>query len=679
MISPTAKRIPHLMEKHQDSRHDPYYWLRNLEQDPDVRAHLEQENLYTQYQLSDCRELQTLLYKELRSRIQEEKTTYPVTWGNFSYFERYVKGQEYPQHWRAAIDSKLNDEHLFLDENKLAGDHPYFDLAGFEVTPDQTLLAYAVDTEGDESYQIRFMDIATGNEFDQVIEGASSSFVWFADSQTLAYVLLDQHHRPYKVKTHTLGQPKELDPTIYCEAQVGEFFIGLDKTQDEKYLLIEAEGAISTEIHWIDANDPQQVPTVIEPRRIGHEYYVDHCDGYFYIQTNDIDPNFRMVKTSVTQSHSAYWQQLIAPSSERMLTSFICFKQFMAVTEMYQGLPQISLLEGYSERHYIEFPEQAYSCYLGDNPEFDTQQLRYGYSSPATPPSLYHYHRQERRSERLKQEPIAGFCAEDYKVERTVVKSLDGVDIPVTLFYHQQTKVDGKAPLLLYGYGAYGVNIKPDFSANVLSLVDRGIVYAICHVRGSSTLGRAWYETGKFKQKENSFDDLNCCAEALVKRNYGAKEQVMIMGGSAGGLLVTAAANRRPDLYCGVVAEVPFVDVLTTMLDPDLPLTQLEYDEWGNPEQMDYYHYIKGYSPYDNIPHNDYPHLLLTAGISDPRVTYWEPAKFALKVRDTVTSDNMVLLHTNMEGGHGGATGRFAYLVEEAMVYSFILKVYGLK
>ncbi|CAH0532977.1 Protease 2 [Vibrio stylophorae] len=675
MIPPKAKQQITQLTAHGITREDEYYWLRDLDDDVDVRRHLEAENTYTKQVLAHTQLLQAQLYQEMRSRICEETQTVPAQWGRFVYYQQYIEGKEYPIHCRRLFHDEQAPVEVFLDENELAEGHRYFDLAAFDISPDHRWLAYVVDTEGDERYQLRFIDLDQKVPVDVVIDAVDVTLAWLNDNQTLAYVELDDNNRPVGVKTHTLGLPACDDPWLYREKSEGQYFVSVDKTQDEKYLMIDSGGAVSGECYWLDANEINSKPQRLYPREAGHEYYLDHHDGYFYLQSNRHHANFGVYRVPVADPN-AVWECVIEPSDQRLITGFICFKRFLAISYMENGLPGISLLVDYQIERPLAFQQAAYTCAIGENHAYDTLTLRYVYASFTTPTSIYEYDLVTGEHRLLKQEPVPHFDASQYQVARLMAASDDGTLIPVSVLHHQQTAIDGQAPLLLYGYGAYGVSIKPDFHRNVLSLVDRGFIFAIAHVRGGSTMGRHWYEQGKFEYKQNSFLDFNACARYLTAQGYGDRHGITALGGSAGGLLVTAAANLAPNLYRAVVAEVPFVDVLTTMLDEDLPLTKLEYEEWGNPQTLAAYQWIAAYSPYDNIPNGHYPDLLLTAGLSDPRVTYWEPAKFALRARDRLDSNVTVLLHTQMEAGHSGASGRFSYLYEEAMQYAFILSRY---
>jgi oligopeptidase B len=535
-------------------------------------------------------------------------------------------------------------------------------------------MAYSFDDDGSEIYTFYFMDLKTGELLPDKIENASTDLCWFKDNKTVLYTLLDDNQRPYAVKKHRLGESAEADKHIY-EVESAEYFAGLDVSQDQEYLFIQASGSVTSESWFISSNNPEAELELVLPKTKGVEYYPDHKDGHFYVLTNDTHPNFRLISFKAGQLALEEIDEMISPSDERFLDNGSFFKDFFVIEEQVKGLNEISFYRYSGEKfHSMEFPDQVYSAHLMENYEWDVKKVRYKYSSPKTPPMTMEIEVETRQTETLKVKDIPNFDLENYDCKRIWAKGHDGKEIPLSLVFKKGTK--GPCPLVLYGYGAYGENVEPSFDDDVFPLVDRGFIYVIAHVRGSSTLGRRWYLDGKFFNKKNSFYDFQSAAEHLIKEGYTEKGEICLSGGSAGGLLVCATMILKPELYKGVIGDVPFVDVVTTMLDKDLPLTQMEYEEWGNPEDKAYYDYMKSYSPYDNLQKKDYPHTLLTAGINDPRVTYWEPMKFVSRLRKLRTDKGYSFLYTNLGGGHGGASGRYEALKEIALQYVFILTIF---
>jgi oligopeptidase B len=659
------------MTHHEDQRVDQYYWMRNL--DKDVKEFLNEENSFVKSFLSSTESLQEDLYKEMRSRKNEEDSTVPAKDGEYVYYDRFEKGREYPIHCRKKVNT--NNEEVILDVNELAKGKEFVDVGAYSVSPDGKTMAYSLDDNGSEIYKIFIKNLETGDLYEEVLEQAYDSISWFNDSKTFCYNVLDENLRPYQVKRHTLGHPQAEDEIIYNEDSA-EFFVHIAKSTDQEYIYVASAGSVSTEYSFIKATDTTGSLTLFHKREDNLEYDIDHHNGSFYILANNKHENFSVYKSSISQTDISSWNEFIKGSDKRYLLGFDTFKEFSILTYRENGLRNFEVIYfDDRENTIISFPQEAYSVSAGENYEFDTSSFRYTYSALNCPKSVFEFDINTKESTCLKTVEVSGFNSDDYKVERKSYESRDGKLIPVSVL--TKKGVDhGSAPLFVYGYGSYGSSIDPSFREDFFSLIDRGFNFALIHPRGSSTLGRDWYEDGKFLNKKNTFNDFIDATESLCRDGYGKVGEVIAMGGSAGGLLMGAITNMAPELYRTIVAEVPFVDVLTTMLDKDLPLTQLEYKEWGNPEDKEYYDYIKSYSPYDNLKEMKYPNILATAGLNDPRVTYWEPAKWISRIRDLNKGDSDVMLFTNMGAGHGGASGRFEYLKEEAMIYSFILKTF---
>ena len=651
--------------------------MRNIKDEPSVKELLDAENQVTKDYLNDVSNLKDTIFDELKSRELETYQTAPYKHGEFLYYERFEAGKEYAIHCRKKIGT--DKEQICLDENELAEGLEYFSLGFFDVSSDHKILAYCCDTDGSELYTLKFKNLVTGEIYSDEIKRLAASGCWFKDSYTYAYVIQDENQRPYKVLSHTLKGDTE-DTTLYTEKNPGEYFVHVNETHDYEFIIISSNGAITSKSLYMSASDPSDTPKLIHEHERGLEYYIDHKDGFFYITTNDEHKNFRIAKVSDQNPAKSNWKEFISGSDSEYINSFSCYKDYFVLNYKEDGLNKLEVIYNDGARHDIEFPEVAYNVSDGDNAEFDTAKFRYDYTSPTSPFSSYDFDINQKVSTKIYEKEVPGFDATKYEVKRVNAKSHDGVDIPITIFHKKNLQLNGNNPSLLYGYGSYSYCINPGFNTRVLSLVDRGFVYAIGHIRGSSTMGRQWYEDGKFLKKKNTFLDFNSCAQYLIDNNYSSKGEIVINGGSAGGLLVGASVNLAPvGQFKAVVAEVPFVDTLNTMLDSSLPLTEAEYDEWGNPNEEEYYNYIKSYSPYDNIEAKEYPATLATGGLNDPRVTYWEPMKWIYRLRDISTDSNPKLLYMNMDAGHGGASGRFEYLKEDAMIYSFILKQFNIK
>jgi len=677
MLTPSAAKKSHVTEIHGDLINDDYFWLRDKD-NPEVIEYLKAENDYTEQVLEPYAELRESLFQELKARVKEDDDSVPAKKDNYFYYSRVAAGKQYAIHCRKKGDLNSPEE-IVIDENQLAEDQPYFSLGTFSVSPDHKLLAYSEDIDGSETYTLKIKNLETGELLPEQIENTFYSLEWVNDNCTFYYTVLDESLRPYRLYRHTLGQPVEKDELIY-EEQDSQFFVGCDKSRDDRYIFLETDGKITSEQYFVSADDPQGQFEIIAPRQKGHEYSAIHHEGYFYILTNDRAENFRVDRTLVSQPQQKYWQEFIPHDPDRLIEDIDEFKDYLIIDERYQGLSQLRVIELKSQAaHYIQFDDPTYLVFGSSNWEYETQTFRFGYTSLVQPMTVFEYDLKSRSKTILKQDQIpGGYDPDQYHSERIFAPSHDGVEIPISLVYRKDFKRDGTHPLYLYGYGSYGASIDPGFSPNQLSLLNRGFVYAIAHVRGGSEMGRHWYESGKFLQKKNTFLDFVGCAQLLIAKNYTRAGNIAISGGSAGGLLVGATINLKPELFKAAIAHVPFVDVLNTMMDDTLPLTPLEYDEWGNPADLEFYRYIRSYSPYDNVEAKAYPHLLITAGLNDPRVTYWEPAKWTAKLRLLKTDNNLLLLKTNMDSGHAGSSGRYEYLKEVALEYTFLLSIFEL-
>jgi oligopeptidase B len=684
---PQVKKIPHSIESHGDIRVDDYFWLRDKEH-PDVLAHLHSENIYTDAMLSDVSELRETLFNEMKARIKADDQDVPVQIGEWLYYTRMEPGKQYAIYCRKHRNLKNTEintegiaEEIILDCNALSEGQKYFRLGVYKVSPDHNWLAYAVDLDGSEKFNLFFKHLPSGLLSPERITGCADSCEWAEDNKTVFYTILDEHQRPDRLIRHVIGNLPQQDSLVYKESDP-QFFVFCKKSKSRQYLFLELHGKVTSEVYWLHADKPSDDFKVIEPRRRGVEYSVAHHGGYFYIVTNDVVANFRLVKTLVSAPAANNWQEVYSGSPNLYVQSVDAFRSHLVISERAQGVPQIRILDLASgEQHLVSFPEPTYSVRLSENPEFNTESLRFIYSSLVTPSTVIDYNmREQTRLVRKVQEIPSGYDLTKYRTERLMARAADGVEVPVSIVYRLdaqgQFELNGKHPLYLYGYGSYGMSIPVGFSTTRLSLLDRGFVFAIAHIRGGSDLGRQWYEDGKFLNKKNTFTDFVAVAEHMIKAGYTSEREIVIAGGSAGGMLVGATVNLRPELFKAVVAHVPFVDVINTMEDETLPLTTLEYEEWGNPNDPTYYHYMKSYSPYDNVAAKPYPHMFVTSGLNDPRVTYWEPAKWVAKLRELKTDNNLLLQHINMGAGHGGASGRYEALKLTAMEYAFILKVF---
>lgn len=675
---PIAKERAKLLSLHGHERLDPYYWLRDP-QNSDTIAYLEAENAYTEAMTQDTVPLRQVLYQEMLARVQETDLSVPSRKGNYYYYSRTEQGKEYPIFCRKK-DSLDAPEEILIDQNQLAEGYEYFDVGTLAVSPDSQILAYSIDTCGSEEYTLFFLDLTTRILYPEEIPKTSPSLAWANDSKTVFYTTVDETTRPDRLWRHHLGQDPDGDRLIYREKDEA-YFLGVGKTRSDAYILLSLGSKITSEVHYLDANDPEGDFQLIQAREIGIEYEVEHHSDRFYIVTNEGAINFKLMETPVADPGKENWKTVIPHREDAMLLGVSAFSDHLVVYEQRSGLPAIQVRKlSTGVVTHLTFPEPTYAVWEGSNPEFNTQTLRFTYTSFITPTSVFEYDFETEERTLLKETAVlGGYDRTQYASEWLMATAEDGTNVPISIVYKKGTQKKGKNPLILTGYGSYGNSYPATFSSNRLSLLDRGFVCAIAHIRGGEEMGRKWYEDGKFLHKKNTFTDFIACAEYLIDRGWTSREHLAISGGSAGGLLMGAVMNLRPDLFSVVVAEVPFVDVVTTMLDTSLPLTAIELDEWGNPNDKTYYDYMLSYSPYDNVEAKAYPHLLVTAGLNDCRVKYWEPAKWVAKLRKTKTDDHLLLLKTHMGAGHGGASGRYGQLEETAFKYAFILDRLGIR
>ena len=682
---PVAARRPQQTAVHGVTLTDDYAWLRDPGYpevtDPDVLAYLGAENAYFEAVMAPQKALTQTIFEELKGRLKEDDESVPVKDGGFLYQWRFEKDAQYRQWFRKPVADQGADQgdwRIFLDEPALAAGLDYFNLRDYDVSPDERLLAYSTDSDGSERYAIAVKDLERGAVLADAMTNTSGAVLWAADNKTLFYVELSESLRPFRVRAHVLGTPAESDRVVYEEADPS-FFVGIGMTQSRRFITVSAGDHVTSEIRVLEAEDPAAAPRLIAVRESGHEYDLEHRGESFFIRTNDAHKNFRIVTAPLEAPGRDNWAELIPGSDRHYLQDLTCFQDFLVIEESIDGLDQVRLRDYGGAEHFIAFPEAAYAAGLGDNPEFAASSLRLSYTSMVTPGTVYDYDPAPRRLTTLKVQVIpSGYDKNRYVTERLMAPAADGVEVPISIVYRTDFKKDGSGPLHLYGYGAYGLGMSPGFSTGRLSLLDRGFAFAIAHIRGGDELGYHWYEDGKLMQRRNSFADFAACAAYLIAEGYAAPGNISISGGSAGGTLMGVMANEHPALWRAVVAHVPFVDVLATMLDGSLPLTPIEWPEWGNPAtDQAAFALIRGYSPYDNVAARAYPPLLITGGLTDPRVTYWEPAKWAARLRALKTDDNLLLLKTNMGAGHGGKSGRYESLQETAEEFTFLLMAFG--
>ncbi|HEY9767670.1 MAG TPA: S9 family peptidase [Coleofasciculaceae cyanobacterium] len=675
-----AAKHPQELVTHGDKRIDNYYWLRQQD-NPEVIDYLKTENSYTEERMQHTQQLQQSLYAEMLSRIKETDLSVPYRLQDYYYYSRTESGQAYPIFCRKyqSLDAA---EEILLDQNELAAKAEFFSLGVMSISQNQQILAYSVDTTGAEQYTLYFLNLTTRKLYSETIANTYYSFAWGNDNQTVFYTKIDEANRPYQLWRHTLDSNPGDDVLVYQEDDEA-YFLGVGKTRSRDYILLNLSSMVTSEIRYLSADNPGGEFKLFQPRQPGIEYSLEHYrdpsgdaeHNRFYIVTNESAINFKLMATPVEAIEPTNWKTIIPHREEVMLEGVDAFADYLVIYERQGGLPgaRIETLAT-GEISELTFPEPTYSFSGDNNPEFNTVKFRFGYSSMITPVSVFDYDLKTGERELQKEtEVLGGYDRTLYASERLIAVAGDGTEVPVSLVYKKGIKQDGSNPLWLTGYGSYGYAYPVTFSSIRLSLLDRGFIVAIAHIRGGEEMGRKWYEDGKFLQKKNTFTDFIACAEHLIAEKWTDSDRLVISGGSAGGLLMGAVVNLRPDLFKAVIANVPFVDVLTTILDTSLPLTVLEWEEWGNPNDREYYEYIKSYSPYDNVVSKDYPAMLITAGLNDPRVKYWEPAKWTAKLRELKTDDNLLLLKTNMSAGHGGASGRYEYLKETAFEYAFVL------
>ena len=676
---PQAAMDPVSLEMHGDVRTDEFFWLRERE-NPGVISYLEAENAYTDAAMAHTEDLQDALFSEIVGRIKQDDASVPYKDGSYWYYSRFEEGNDYPIYCRK-LGSLSAPEEIMLDANEKAEGHDFYSIRAMSVSTGEDLIAFAQDIVGRRFYTIHFKNLKTGQINDTSIPDVTGNVAWANDNTTLFYSKQDPETlRSYQIYRHRMGTDPSEDQLVYEELD-DTFSTYVFKSKSKDFIFIGSDQTLSSEYRYVDANEPDQQPTVIQSREENHEYSVEHFGNYFYIRTNWKATNFRLMRVPIVLPDKSHWQEVISNRNDVYLSGYEIFKDHLVLSERSEGLTQLRIRawDGANE-HYIDFGEPAYLAYIGTNPEFDTNRLRFGYTSMTTPTSTFDYDMVSKEKTLLKEEDIlGGFDKSNYVTERQFATARDGVAVPVSIVYRKGTPLDGTAPLLLYGYGSYGASMDARFSSSRLSLLDRGMIYAIAHIRGGQEMGRTWYEDGKLLKKKNTFTDFIDVADYLIAERYADPGRVFAQGGSAGGLLMGAVTNMRPDLWKGVLAQVPWVDVVTTMLDDTIPLTTSEYDEWGDPNEKAYYEYMLSYSPYDNVEAKAYPNMLVTTGLHDSQVQYWEPAKWVARLRSRKTDDNRILLKTNMEAGHGGATGRLKQHRETAFEYSFFLDLAGIQ
>jgi oligopeptidase B len=678
---PKAKKNPHRLFHHDHERIDDYFWLNDRE-NPEVIAYLEQENAYYQAATAHTKELQDALFVEMKRRIKEDDSSVPYFYNGYYYITRFEKGGDYPIYTRRQ-GSMEAPERLLFDANEMAKGHSYFHLTGLSISEDNVWVSFGVDTVSRRQYSIQIKNLETGEILPYAIENTTGGAVWSADGKYLFYSRKDPKTlRSDSIYRHALGADPSEDVKVYFEADA-TFDVSVFKSKSREYIMIASESTLTSEYRFIKAAQPLADFQLFQPRVRGLEYSVSHYGSHFYILTNkDEATNFKLMKTEVAHTALPHWVDVLPHREDVLLEGIDIFSDFLVVSERYNGLNALRIIrwDGTMDE-YLPFASETYTAYTTTNVDFDTPWLRYAYQSLATPASVIEFNMITREKRILKEQEVLGgdFDKHNYIEERIWATADDGVQVPISLVYKKGLQKNQSNPLLLYGYGSYGVTLEPYFSTTRLSLLDRGFVYAMAHVRGGEDLGRRWYETGKLLEKRNTFTDFINCAAFLIQERYTSESHLYAEGGSAGGLLVGAVANMRPDLFHGIIAQVPFVDVVTTMLDDTIPLTTGEYDEWGNPNDKVYYDYMLSYSPYDNVCAQDYPHMYISTGLHDSQVQYWEPAKWVAKLRAMKTDANQLFLDTNMATGHGGASGRFEALKEVAKEFAFLLDLEKIK
>ena len=677
MKSPIAQKINKNLEIHGNTRVDPYFWL-NERENPKVKEYLEEENKYADSVMKDTENLQEILFEEMKARYKKDDSSLPYLFNEYWYIVRYEDGKEYPIFCRKHLSLDQQEE-IMLDVNILADGHDFFEVASLSTSPNNKLIAYSTDEIGRRIYTLNFKNLENGELLQDTITNTTGKAVWAEDNQHVFYIRKDESLRAYKVFRHQLGTDESEDILIFHEEDE-TFDVNVFKTKSLEYIFIASSSTISDEHQFIPSNNIHADWKIIQPRIDDLEYSVEHYEDEFYIITNADDAfNFKIVKAKIEKCSMENWVDVIPHRENVLLEGFEIFKNYFVIEEREEGLLQIKIMDLLNNTsHYLPFSDPTYTAYIGTNLDFDTEVLRYGYTSLTQPSSTFEYNMKDKTTKLLKEQEVLGgkFHKENYISERLWAPSRDGENkIPISIVYHKDTKLTPETPLLIYGYGSYGHTVDATFSSLRLSLLDRGFVYAIAHIRGGEYMGREWYEDGKMLFKKNTFFDFIDAGKFLVQENYTSPKHLYAMGGSAGGLLVGAVMNMEPQLFNGIVAQVPFVDVVTTMLDETIPLTTGEYDEWGNPNDKEYYDYMLSYSPYDNVEAKDYPNILITTGFHDSQVQYWEPAKWTAKLRDLKTDNNLLIFKTDMSSGHGGTSGRFESLKEDALEYAFLFKL----
>ena len=679
--APKAKIIPKTLKKHKETRIDNYFWLNDRE-NPEVIDYLNQENAYYESMTSHTKGLQDALYEEMKGRIKEDDSSVPYFYNGYYYITRFETGQDYPIFSRKKGSLSAEEEVMF-NCNELAKGNTYFKLGGLSVSPDNKFASFAVDVVGRRIYTIQVKNLETGEILADKIENATGESVWANDNNTIFYVRQDEVTlRSDKVFRHKLNTDSATDVLVFNETDE-TFNVSLSKEKSRKYIVIGSGSTLTTEYRILNSDNPDGEFEVFQTRVRGLEYSISHYEDSFYILTNkDKATNFKLMKTPENRTEKRFWKDLIPHREDVLLEDIEIFKNYLVVEERSNGLNHIRIMPWNDEPdYYLPFGSETYNAYTTTNIDFDTDILRYSYQSLATPSSVIDFNMKTKTKEILKEQEVLGgkFDKNNYIEERVWVTARDGVKIPVSMIYRKGLKKDGKNPLLLYAYGSYGITMDTYFSSTRLSLLDRGFIYAIAHIRGGEDLGRQWYEEGKLLKKKNTFTDFIDCSKFVIKEKYTSSKHLYAEGGSAGGLLMGVIVNEAPELYNGVIAQVPFVDVITTMLDDSIPLTTGEYDEWGNPNNKKYYEYMLSYSPYDNIKEQEYPNMYVSTGLHDSQVQYWEPAKWVAKLRNLKTNDTVLFLNTNMDAGHGGASGRFQALKDLAKEFSFLLDLEKIK
>lgn len=674
---PAAEKRPVALGLHDDTRTDNYFWLRERE-NPEVIAYLEAENAYTEATLKPFKGLKSILFEEMKGRIRQDDESAPYKRGEYFYYYRYIEGSEYPIYARkkGSLDAP---EQVLLDVNKLAGDAEYFAVSNFSVSPDHRIAAYGVDTQGRRFYDLYFLDLESGELLPDRIDDTTANFAWANDNRTILYG--KQHPetlRSYRVFRHVLGSS---DDTLVYEEPDETNYLYLTKSLSSEFFYLISSQTLSTEVRYLSADSPQDSATLFLPREADHEYFVTDGGDRFYVLTNDDAKNFRLMEAPLDDTSKDAWKEVVAHRNDVLLDNFDVFKNYLVLTVAENALTQMEVMERQTgETKRIDFGEEVYTANSDDNHEFDTEWFRYVYESMSTPESTYDVNLATDEHKLIKERPVeGGFDRNNYRTERLFATARDGTQVPVSIVYRVGMEKNGNNPLLQYAYGSYGSSTDPGFSSDRLSLLDRGFIFAIAHIRGGSEMGREWYYDGRQLNKKNTFTDFIDVSKFLIEQGYTSADHLYAYGGSAGGLLMGAVLNMAPELYNGVLAAVPFVDVVTTMLDADIPLTSGEWDEWGNPNEKEYYDYMLSYSPYDNVRRTDYPNILVTTGLHDSQVQYWEPAKWVAKLREYKTDDNMLVLKTDMSAGHSGKTGRFRRIDDTSLYYAFFLGLEGIR